>query len=113
MNRRVREGKSDVWLSVSGKPIFEENRQFIGYRGAGTDITGRVEAEEAMQRSEETMHRYVIDALIPAMIHAEDGEVQAISSVWAEYSGYSHEELPTIMDWNETAFPPGFRAPIK
>ena len=43
-----------------------------------------------MQRSEETMHRCVIDALIPAMIQAEDGEVQAISSVWAEYSGFSH-----------------------
>ena len=52
------------------------------------------------------MRRSVIDAPIPAMIHAEDGEVQAISSVWAEYSGYSHEELPTIMDWIETAFPP-------
>ena len=48
------------------------------------------------------MRRSVIDAPIPAMIHAEDGEVQAISSVWAEYLGYSHEELPTIMDWIET-----------
>ena len=111
--RRVREGKNDVWLSVSGKPVFEENGQFIGYRGTGTDITERVEAEEALRRSEETMRRSVIDAPIPAMIHAEDGEVQAISSVWAEYSGYSHEELPTIMDWIETAFPPGFRATIK
>lgn len=58
------------------------------------------------------MHRYVIDVLIPAMIHVEDGEMQAISSVWAEYSGFSHEELPTIMDWIETAFPLSFRAPI-
>ena len=112
MYRRVREGKSDVWLSVSGKPIFEEIGQFIGYRGAGTDITGRVEAEEAIQRIEETMFRCVIDALIPAMIHAEDGEVQAISSVWAENSGFSNEELLTIMDCIETAFPWGFRAPI-
>lgn len=65
-----------------------------------------------MQRSEETMHRYVIDALIPVMIHAEDGEMQAIGSIWAEYLGFSHGELPTIMEWIETAFPLGFRAPI-
>ena len=50
MYQRVREGKKDVWLAVSSKPFFEENGQFIGYRGAGTDITGRVEAEEAMQK---------------------------------------------------------------
>jgi len=110
--RRVRDDKSEVWLSVSGKPIFDDTDQFLGYRGTGTDITERIEAEEALRRSEETMRRSVIDAPIPAMIHAEDGVIQAISAVWAEISGYGQDELPTIMDWIETAYPPGFREPI-
>ena len=34
------------WLSVSGKPAFDENGDFAGYHGVGTDITERVLAAE-------------------------------------------------------------------
>jgi PAS domain S-box-containing protein len=40
-----------VWLSTSGVPIFDENGEFIGYRGADIDITERIKAEEQIKIS--------------------------------------------------------------
>ena len=40
-------------LSASGKPIFDANGGFIGYRGTGNDITERVETEAELRRAKE------------------------------------------------------------
>ncbi len=41
----------ELWLLISGTPIFDQNGQFSGYRGVGTDVTSihaaTVAAEEA------------------------------------------------------------------
>ncbi len=34
------------WLRISGQPIFDQNQQFLGYRGTGTDITNEMKARE-------------------------------------------------------------------
>lgn len=34
------------WFSISGNPAFDENGEFTGYHGVGTDITERVRAAE-------------------------------------------------------------------
>lgn len=41
------------FLSISGRPVFDDNDIFIGYRGVGSDITGR-------KKDQKTLH----DALI-------------------------------------------------
>jgi PAS domain S-box-containing protein len=38
-------------ISVSGAPIFGEAGQFIGYRGAGREITAQTRAEEALRQA--------------------------------------------------------------
>ncbi len=38
------------WVAVSGTPIFDDRRQFRGYRGIGRDITKRKRAEDETQR---------------------------------------------------------------
>ena len=47
---RARDGR-DLWLMISGTPIFDGKGRFAGYRGAGTDVTSIhsavVEAEQA------------------------------------------------------------------
>ena len=37
------------WVSVSGKPLFEADGRFAGYRGSGRDITERRSAEERIR----------------------------------------------------------------
>ncbi len=41
----------EVVLSVSGKPIYDDDGAFIGYRGAARDISERVEAERRAQQA--------------------------------------------------------------
>ncbi|MBR1212810.1 PAS domain S-box protein [Bradyrhizobium sp. JYMT SZCCT0180] len=49
--RRSPDG-SKRYMSVSGLPVFDGSGCFVGYRGAGRDITERKKAEEALRRSE-------------------------------------------------------------
>lgn len=41
--------KSKKTVSVSGKPVFDENGTFQGYRGSGSDITAEVEAQKKLE----------------------------------------------------------------
>jgi PAS domain S-box-containing protein len=47
--RPLKDG-SVIWLSVSGKPVFDEQRKFIGYRGTANDITEQNKTEDKLRR---------------------------------------------------------------
>ena len=63
-------------------------------------------AEDALRRSEEQFRRAVVDAPIPILMHAEDGEVLALSHAWTRLSGYSREDIPTLGAWLDKAYGP-------
>jgi len=50
INRNVRKDGETVWLSTSGVPIFDEEGNLPGYRGADTDISERKRAEEEIRQ---------------------------------------------------------------
>jgi PAS domain S-box-containing protein len=54
--------------------------------------------------NEQPFRRAVLDAPLPIMIHAEDGEVLSVNRTWTEITGYSPEEIPTIADWTQKAY---------
>jgi PAS domain S-box-containing protein len=41
------------WVHTNGVPVFDEQDEFIGYRGVSRDITVQVEAERALRDSEQ------------------------------------------------------------
>jgi PAS domain S-box-containing protein len=45
-------GGGQHWLRTSGIPLFAEDGSFLGYRGAGSDVTAQVQAEEALRERE-------------------------------------------------------------
>jgi PAS domain S-box-containing protein len=45
----VNESGSPVYVRSSGKPLFDANGNFLGYRGTGTDITATIRADQAEQ----------------------------------------------------------------
>ncbi len=47
---RIRPDGSKVFISVSGRPIYDKDGNFAGYRGAGRDITEIVEAEKIIKQ---------------------------------------------------------------
>ena len=44
---------SEHYVAVSGKPVFDAEGRFVGYRGVGSDVTAAVRAEQA----EEALHK--------------------------------------------------------
>jgi len=42
-----------LWWSVSGKPVFDENGTFTGFRGTGRNVTPETEATQALELSKE------------------------------------------------------------
>ena len=44
-----------VWASVNGRPVFDENGKFRGYRGTGSDVT-------AMKKAEKNLHEAKVQA---------------------------------------------------
>lgn len=43
----------EAWVGVSGRPIFDPEHGFLGFRGAASDRTGRVCAESALRQAKE------------------------------------------------------------
>ena len=53
INPNTHKNGKTIILQTSGKPILDENGNLLGYRGADTDITERIESEKALTKSEE------------------------------------------------------------
>ena len=64
----------------------------------------RTRSMDALQGSEKRFRLAVEEAPIPIMIHAEDGEVLALSRTWTDITGYSIQEIPTITAWTDKAY---------
>jgi PAS domain S-box-containing protein len=45
------------WISLSGEPLFDEHGHFAGYRGVGSDITERKQAELDLVQAHEELKR--------------------------------------------------------
>ncbi|MEG3934749.1 MULTISPECIES: CHASE3 domain-containing protein [unclassified Microcoleus] len=58
----------------------------------------------SLQLTEERFRLAILNAPLPIMLHAENGQVLQINSAWTEFSGYQHSEIPTIEDWTEKAY---------
>lgn len=57
-----------------------------------------------LSESEERFRLAIQEAPFPIMIHAENGDVLALSRTWSEISGYSLQDIPTTGDWTERAY---------
>ena len=82
-----------MYVKASGKPVFDTNGEFLGYRGTGTDATAIIRAEEALRESERSL-RSAIDG-IPGLVGvlAPNGDVENVNRQILDYCGQSLEEL--------------------
>jgi PAS domain S-box-containing protein len=56
---RTKPDGSVVYLSINGKPVFDDGGQFAGFRGTGADVTARINAEQALREAHGELERRV------------------------------------------------------
>jgi PAS domain S-box-containing protein len=84
---------SPMYVRASGKPVFDANGEFHGYRGTGTDVTALMRAQDALRESERSA-RSAIDGIAALFaILAPNGEVETVNRQLLDYFGRSLEEL--------------------
>ena len=81
-----------VILETSGMPVFDNNRNLVGYRGVDRDITERKQAEVALQESEEK-YRALVERANDGIVIAQGNLLKFVNSRFAEMLGYELEEL--------------------
>jgi PAS domain S-box-containing protein len=84
---------SPMYVRASGKPVFDANGEFRGYRGTSTDVTALMRAQEALRESERSS-RSALDG-IPGLVAvlAPNGELETVNRPLFEYFGRSLEWL--------------------
>lgn len=93
--------QSGVWLLVTtlgtglltGFSLFKLN-----------DAYRHQQSLQELQATAAIYRRAILEAPIPVMLHAEDGEVLQISRTWTELTGYDETDIPTIADWTQQAY---------
>lgn len=88
----ARDGRT-ISARISGKPIFDAQGVFLGYRGTGTDTTDVVEGASALRNSEERF-RALIDNL-PLFINLKDneGRYEVINRKHSEIFGFEQHRI--------------------
>jgi len=90
---RVRGANGEAYhVSVNGVPVFGEDREFLGYRGTGANITERTRVEEALsdekERAQVTLHS-IGDAVITT---DAEGVVEYLNPVAEILTGWTNDE---------------------
>jgi PAS domain S-box-containing protein len=91
--RGVSGNGSPMYVRASGKPMFDADGEFRGYRGTGTDVTALMRAQEALCESERSS-RSAIDGIAGLVaVLAPNGELETANRQLFEYFGRSLEWL--------------------
>ncbi|MDX2256179.1 MAG: PAS domain S-box protein [Pseudanabaenaceae cyanobacterium bins.39] len=59
----------------------------------------RQKVERDLLQSEERLRCAILDAPLPIVLHASNGEILQINRMWTSLTGYSIEDVPTVTDW--------------
>lgn len=92
------------WIRTIGHPILE-NGKVVKIRGSFQDITERRKSDEALRESEEKFRSFMESIPIPVTYVNNDGVILFRNDRFIEITGYTQDEVPTVTDWWELAYP--------
>ena len=101
---RLRKDGHRFWADVTITAIRDASGEIQGFGKVTRDITQHKKAMEALHASEHRFRRAMQEAPVPIIIHDEQDQILQLSKGWTQFSGYTHEDLPTMADWTEKAY---------
>jgi diguanylate cyclase (GGDEF)-like protein/PAS domain S-box-containing protein len=103
--RRIADDGREIWVSTSGKPIFDADGGFIGYRGIGRDITPERLAQLRMQRLRDCYA--VLSEANNAIIHASEAQTlfDAICRVAVDHGRFQFAWIGALDSESQTLAP--------
>lgn len=93
-----------IEVSFDGKIGYDEKGNFKQTHCILNDVTLRNQIIKDLQESENRFKLTILNSPLPIMLHAEDGEVLAMSHSWEELTGLKSDEKLTIESWIRQAF---------
>ncbi len=85
------DGTESIWES-SGKPIYDSEGTFIGFRGISRDITERKQTEDALKESEEK-NKALSETSFEGLIISENGYNLECNEAALLLFGYTYQEF--------------------
>ena len=67
-------------------------------------ITQSAQLEKLVEQVSARTRCTILEAPLPMILHAEDGEILKVNQTWTDITGYTHSEIPTISAWVEKAY---------
>ena len=98
-------------ISVSGVPLFDANGTFKGYRGIGSDITERLQRDNALQESEARFRTAFDSAAIGMAIVSLEGRLQQVNPPLCNMLGYAEAEL-LALSFQDITYPDDLAADL-
>jgi PAS domain S-box-containing protein len=81
------------YFRVSGKPSFDAEGAFLGYRGTGSDVTESERARRELDDRNARLTKLIENAAVGIVEVDVDGNYRRVNSKFCEITGYSHDEL--------------------
>ena len=90
--RRGPNGRA-VHARISGKPIFDSEGRFLGYRGTATDITELLKRDVEIRDRDDRLASLVENAAVGIVEVAPNGRYRRVNAKFCDITGYASEEL--------------------
>jgi len=85
-------------IQIDGKPLFNDEGTFIGYRGAGRDVTIRKDAENAIKRSNEELEKLVEKRSAEVHKLSQAVEQSSVAVIITDTEGYIEYVNQALLD---------------
>ncbi len=90
IHSRTKANGEQVTVSINGRPVFGPDGNFLGYRGTGTDITARYNAERQLQHHRDNLQE-LVEERTAELSDAKEQAVAASRSKSEFLANMSHE----------------------
>ena len=104
----MRPDGSTMYVKTSGRPVFDEQGRFLGYRGTGSDITAEVqgrEAERALRQAQTELAHVTrvttLGELTASIVHEVNQPLAAIATNGEAALRFLHRTEPDLQEVQE------------